>query len=148
MTRVLSVALAPAEITHLTNLLEQFEELLAADPGADPALGRLAPDAYPDDSEASAEFRRLTRSDLFDRRRADASAMRASLDGAADGVAVLGASDFQAWMKTLAALRLVIADRLGIADEEDLRGDDPRFDVYEWLGYRLDTLVTQWDATA
>ncbi|MGH2900127.1 MAG: DUF2017 family protein, partial [Solirubrobacteraceae bacterium] len=30
------------------------------DPASDPALLRLLPDAYPEDAEASAEFRRFT----------------------------------------------------------------------------------------
>ena len=41
----------------------------------------------------------------------------------------------------LAAIRLVLATRLGIRSEEDHDEDDPRFGIYDWLGYRLDGLV-------
>ena len=41
----------------------------------------------------------------------------------------------------LAAIRLVLATRLGIRSEEDHDVDDPRFGIYDWLGYRLDGLV-------
>ena len=43
-------------------------------------------------------------------------------------------------MRTLTAIRLVIASRLGIEDEDDRDEDDPRFGVYDWLGYRLEGL--------
>ena len=54
-------------------------------------------------------------------------------------------SDVQAWMRTLAAIRLVLAERLGIAGPEDHDESDPRFGIYDWLGYRLHGLVTAVD---
>jgi hypothetical protein len=47
----------------------------------------------------------------------------------------------RAWMRTLTAIRLVIASRLGIEDEDDRDEADPRFGVYDWLGYRLEGLL-------
>jgi hypothetical protein len=35
----------------------------------------------------------------------------------------------------------VLATRLDIQSEADHDVEDPRFGVYEWLGYRLDGLV-------
>ena len=56
-------------------------------------------------------------------------------------------------MRTLAAMRLIIASRLGIADdvsgthEQDARRfNDDRFAVYDWIGYRLDGLVQALEA--
>ena len=47
-----------------------------------------------------------------------------------------------AWLRTLTALRLVIANRLGIESDDDTHDpEDPRYGVYDWLGYRLDGLV-------
>lgn len=157
MTTVL-MELSAWEAAHLTDLVVQFTELLdetntAAD---DPAIARLVPDAYRDDAEAAGEFRRLTEGDLLSRRRADADAMLVSLqrDGAAlrpadlDRVDAevtimieLGAEAVAAWLRTLTALRLVVATRLGIADDDDDPDDDPRFGVYNWLGYRLEGLL-------
>ena len=54
-------------------------------------------------------------------------------------------------MRTLAAVRLVVASRLGIETEDDdaeARADDDedgRFGVYDWLGFRLDGIVQALD---
>ena len=70
--------------------------------------------------------------------------MLAGLGGAGDGPdtdvvdLALSPDDARAWMRTLAAIRLVVASRLGIETEDDHDEDDPRFGVYDWLGYRLD----------
>jgi hypothetical protein len=150
-----SMELTLLEAAHLTDLVAQFEELVQERAADDPAVRRLVPDAYRDDPEAAAEFRGLTQDDLLSRRATDAGVVRASLrkDGreldpalldrteAEDSLVVeLGPETAGAWLRTLAALRLVLAERLGIADEEQ-DDDDPRYGVYEWIGYRLDILV-------
>ena len=147
------------EAAHLSDLVGQLQELLAAGAGSDPAVRRLVPDAYRDDPEASAEFRGLTQADLLARRAADAGTVRASLrhDGGDLVAAELDRTQAEdvleveldrevsdAWLRTLAALRLVMAERLGVTDEEH-RDDDPRFGVYEWLGYRLEGLLQALD---
>ncbi|WJL95738.1 DUF2017 family protein [Microbacterium sp. ET2] len=142
------------EATHLGDLIDQFAELLTDDASDDPAVLRLVPDAYTDDPEAAREFRDVTERDLLRRRRRDAQLVRTSLSPAAtlSSVATAGAEGreevdlvldpdtVQAWLRTLAAVRLVIASRLGITDE-DQHDDDPRFGVYDWLGYRLEGLI-------
>jgi len=148
------------EAAHLSDLVSQFEDLVTSHDGSDPAVRRLTPDAYAD-SEAAAEFRRLTEDDLLSRRAADAGVVRRSLqrDGrdldadqldrsAAEDILVVDLTPDAAgsWLRTLAALRLVLADRLGVTDE-DQRGDgDTRFGVYEWIGYRLEMLVQALDS--
>jgi len=42
-------------------------------------------------------------------------------------------------------LRLVLAERIGITDESIMPVGDPRFDVYEWLGYRQEMLLQALD---
>jgi len=149
------------EAAHLSDLIGQFEDLVTSADGSDPALRRLVPDAYADDAEAASEFRRLTEGDLLSRRAADAGVVRSSLrrDGrdidadqldraAAEDILVVDLTPDAAgsWLRTLAALRLVLADRLGVTDE-DQRGDgDARFGVYEWIGYRLEMLVQALDS--
>ena len=153
--------LARVEAAHLAGLVGQFDELLEESSGAvdDPAVLRLVPDAY-EDAEAAREFREVTESDLLGRRRADAARVLANLaelgdlDGDFDDPAfveqvtiVLDRDDVQAWLRTLAAVRLVLATRLGIVDEDDQYDhDDPKYGIYDWLGYRLDGLVTALDA--
>ena len=152
--RTIVLELARIEGAHLTMLVRQFDELLAEDDVAgDPALSRLVPDAYAD-ADAAREFRSLTERDLLARRADDAAVVLASLaaigelsDDPEDPRLVevveipLDAVEVRAWLRTLSAVRLVLATRLGITDDDDHPQDDPRFGIYEWLGYRLDGLV-------
>lgn len=142
-----------AEAAYLRELVEQYLELVssAADP-RDPATRRLFPDAYPDDEEASAEFRALTQDDVSATRAADARRVLATLSLESDrppaGPAHLSLrpEEQTAWLRTLTGLRLVLADRVGITDENIMPVGDPRFDVYEWLGYRQEMLLRALDA--
>ncbi|MBS1672411.1 MAG: DUF2017 family protein [Actinobacteria bacterium] len=142
--------LAGIEVSNLVQLIDQFLTLLqGAEIGEDPALARLTPAVYPDDAEASAEFAAATGEDLLDRRAADARVVRATLAGATDDASgpdrpvalVVAGSELDAWLRTLAALRLVIASRLGLDDSAEPDPADSRHGVYDWLGYRLDVLI-------
>lgn len=150
------------EAAHLGDLVAQFGDLLdaTASPQDDPAVARLVPAAYEDAASAD-EFRRLTQDDLLARRTADVAVVLDSLreegvlpdpadlpeDAATSAHAVvLSPESALAWMRTLSALRLVIATRLGIVDEDEHDHDDPRFGVYDWIGFRLDGLVQALEA--
>ncbi|MFE5408725.1 DUF2017 family protein [Microbacterium sp. NPDC056569] len=158
--RIVVLEVARLEAAHLAGLVGQFAELLreSAPDAGDPAIARLVPAAYADDEAAAREFRALTQADLLDRRASDAALVLASLQDAAqipddpDDPALLEQVDIrldaetaQAWLRTLAAVRLVLATRLGVDEEDDHEHDDPRFGVYDWIGYRLDGLVTALD---
>ena len=153
--RVVALELTRLEAAHLTGLVTQFAELVdeTNSNADDPAVARLVPDAYAD-AAASREFRDLTQSDLLERRRTDAAVVHASLREAAvlpedpedplllEAVEVrLDSDTVEAWLRTLTAIRLVLSTRLGIVGPEDHDADDPRFGIYDWLGYRLDGLV-------
>lgn len=156
------ISMAIIEGINLAGLVDEFTGILAAgEDAADPGIDRLTPDVYPEDAEASAEFSSATRAELLDRRAADASIMRRSLspllrelpeDLAEDAAlehrdVTIQSDEIDAWLRTLTAMRLVIATRLGItADDEDHDPEDPRFGVYDWLAYRLDTLIELADA--
>lgn len=156
--RMVVLELSQLEATHLAGLVTQFAELLTDTASErtldDPAILRLVPDAYADDEEAAREFRDLTQRELLDRRATDAATVLASLHsiGSSNDVAdaepadetallSLDPDDVGAWLRTLAAIRLVLASRLGIVDEDDHDDEDPRFGIYDWLGLRLDGLV-------
>jgi hypothetical protein len=156
--RIVVLELTRMEAAHLSGLVGQFAELLtdADSSSGDPAIARLVPDAYRDDPSAAREFRDVTERDLLERRGADAATVLRTLRESAampddleqdDPVLLevielaLAPTEVQAWMRCLAALRLVLAERLGIRSEEDHRDEDPRFGIYDWLGYRLDGLV-------
>ena len=155
--RRVSLEITRIEAAHLVGLVSQFIELLedSSSASGDPAVYRLVPDAYRDDAEAAREFRDLTENDLLSRRRSDAGLVLASLSEPAEipddpeSPLLVEQADIrldpeavQAWLRTLAAIRLVLATRLGIGDADDHDEDDPRFGIYDWLGYRLHGLVT------
>lgn len=139
---------------HLAKLVDDLLELVDGSRDVvDPAVARLTPNPYPDDPSAAAGFADTTRDDLLDRRLADARRARASLGDFRTGVEslteedaltareiLLSPEDLDAWLRTLTAIRLVVATRLGITSDEQT-GEDGRHDVYEWLGYRLELLI-------
>jgi hypothetical protein len=160
-SRSLAMSLSRAEVAHLTDLIEQFTQLVTDSGAADPAVARLTPDAYPGDEDASAQFRRHTQSELLGRRAADAALVLETLrvDGESFGIPelneetamdhvalVLSPEQTAAWLRTLGAVRLVLASRLGIVDDDTaLDAGNPLTGVYEWLGFRLDGLVQALD---
>ena len=149
-----------AELALLAQLSTQLTELLIEQSDEDPALRRLLPDAYPDDPEASAEFRRFTADGLVERKLANASVLLASIgaaaaSGTASGPATLRLDPptVQAWLRSLGDLRLTIAVRIGIGigigieqDGDEGTPGDPLADLYDWLGYLQGSLVDALDA--
>ena len=134
-------------------------------PPDDPVLQRLLPDAYRDDSDESAEFRRFTERSLTSAKVANAEALLATLrDAGLDETKVddedaedqepleveLDAEAVQAWLRTLTDVRLSLAVRLGIESDEDMmllhQSEDEAViamtELYDWLGYVQETLVT------
>ncbi|MFF0474110.1 DUF2017 domain-containing protein [Streptomyces sp. NPDC004284] len=176
-----AVALDDVEISILRSLAVQLMELIGpgdepapdadplaalfaegpSEPPSDPALRRLFPDAYGDDSEelraAASDFRRYTENDLRARKREDALAVVRALDAlsaeaAGEGGAVLKLTpdESRAWLGALNDLRLTIGTRLEITDDEQgeqlyrLPDSDPRKPMvmaYLWLGALQETLV-------
>jgi len=134
-------------------------------PPEDPVLHRLLPDAYRDDSDESAEFRRFTERSLTSAKVANAEVVLASLrEAGLDETKVddedvenqepleveLDAAAVQAWLRTLTDVRLSLAVRLGIESDEDTmllhQSEDEAViamtELYDWLGYVQETLVT------
>lgn len=147
--------LALVEGLHLLQLVDDFRELVGSErDAADPAVQRLTPSPYPDDVDASHAFSESTRDELLDRRLLDADTVRLSLqdfdidpdavteDDALEPVdIVIAESQVDAWLRTLTAIRLVIAQRLDITSDDQHDEDDARFGIYDWLGYRLEVLI-------
>jgi hypothetical protein len=110
----------------------------------DPVLARLFPDAYREDDEASAEFRRYTEAGLRDGKRANAELVLRTLGEG--GEIVLDAEQAQAWLRALNDLRLALGTRLDVTEDTPRRmdADDPRsapFAAYDWLTYLQESLV-------
>lgn len=137
---------APAGPDELAELLGQLRG--PAGPPDDPVLARLLPDAYRDDPEAAAEFRRYTEGGLREAKVASAQQVLADLPEGGGRVR-LPREQAQAWLRAINDVRLALGVRLEITEdyEEQLTripADDPRaahFQVYDWLTYIQETLV-------
>ena len=99
------------------SLWARLEADLAVEPPADPAVARLLPDASRDDPELAQSFRRLTEQDLRERKRDSLGLAAGAMRRRAP--VVLDDSEAQALLKGLTDVRLVLAERLGIATDED-----------------------------
>jgi hypothetical protein len=126
--------------------------LVGLDPDAerpdDPALARLFPDAYLDDVDASAQFRRFTERSLRETKMAHVSTALETLRRSGEKV-TLTTDEAAAWLGALNDVRLALGTRLGVTEEgmaelAALPDDDPRaatFHVYDWLTYLQESLV-------
>ncbi|MDR1852448.1 MAG: DUF2017 domain-containing protein [Propionibacteriaceae bacterium] len=123
---------------------------------SDPAIARLFPAAYRNDLQASAAFASLTDSE----RRLEIIANAQRVIGALDEAAATARGseyaidipneDFEAWIKTLNLLRVVLATRLGIQTEADSEAFEhgelsPEeaygYAIFVWLGEHLEWLL-------
>lgn len=135
---------------------ERASDGAATDPAdADPVLARLLPDAYPDDPEASAEFRRFTAERIAERKAGNARTLVDSLGSTRGEVVEVRLDDVQAqaWLRTLTDIRLVLAADLGIehdGDEGDVHDLESatRRAVYDWLAAVQEFLVLALARTA
>jgi hypothetical protein len=144
--------LDPAEASIVGLLLDQLEQLLAADSedvAGDPVLARLLPEGHRGDPEIAADYRELTESSLRSGKADDLATMRATLppDG---GEVRLDADQAGAWLRTTNDLRLALGTRLDVSEDteppEEVTGEqDQQLAVYYWLtalqGSLVDALV-------
>jgi hypothetical protein len=125
----------------------------------DPVLARLFPTAYRDDEEAAGEFRRFTEGALRDGKAKAASTIIDTLEEAGlppelteDGLVIdveLDPDTAETWMRSFTDIRLALATRLGVEDDDEgyweaLPEDDPHgqvYRIYQWVGYLQETLV-------
>ena len=131
---------------------DPLARLVGIDPQAeapdDPALARLFPDAYLDDAEAAAEFRRFTERSLRETKVANATTALETLTRSGEKV-TLTSQEAEAWLGSLTDIRLALGSRLAITEDSmaelaDLPDDDPRsatFHVYDWLTFLQESLV-------
>lgn len=116
----------------------------------DPALRRLLPDAYADDT-MSGEFRRLMDGELRRLKTEALDDMRGAVAAADDsGMKVrLAPQQAESWLQALNDIRLVLGTRLDVTEDlEDrwaqLGPDDPMAPLlaaYEWLGWLQESVV-------
>jgi hypothetical protein len=137
-----------AEATVVGLLLDQLEQLLAADPedaGDDPVLARLLPEGHRGDAEIAADFRQMTESALRSGKADDLAIVRATLP-AGGGQIRLDEDQAAAWLRSTNDLRLALGTRLDITEDteppDEITGEeDQQLAVYYWLTAVQDSLV-------
>jgi hypothetical protein len=149
----------PADVLDdLDRLLAEAEAQTAAEADAgpaatprlpeDPVLARLLPDAYADDPQAAAEFRKYTESSLREAKKYFAQTLLDTLPPRGGRVRLTG-DQARDWMRTLNDVRLMFGVRLEVTEDFEeqlatLAPGDPKiaaFEVYGWLGAMQESLV-------
>ncbi|MET0725618.1 MAG: DUF2017 family protein [Leifsonia sp.] len=147
---VVVLELEPDEAELLADLAAQVEQLITHEVD-DTALTRLFPPAYRDDPVAAAEFERFERAGLAESkveaaRAVHAAAVVGELDRGDTVQIELSASETWAWLTHLTDVRTILADRLGIEDDDsDIEPDDEvltLLPLYDWLGWLQGALVS------
>ncbi len=114
----------------LLTLPEQMREVLQTD---DPALRRLFPPAYTDDTEADDEFQRLMRDELLEGKLAALRIVEETADGDH-----LTREQLEGWLGALESLRLYLGTQLDITEEvyeRDVDRNDPVAPALALYGY-------------
>lgn len=171
----IQLTLAPGEVVVVGRLVSALIELVepaqreSADPLADligidsearlpedPAVLRLFPQAYRDDDEAAAEFRRFTERGLRQLKSRRLAVMQVALDEMAgpdpegdDATRPISPEEAEVFLGGVNDIRLVLGSRLGIVDDDadvdaEWSADDPRmhqYDIYQWLSWLQSTLL-------
>jgi hypothetical protein len=135
-------------LVALTGLDDGADAGTAPETPTDPALARLLPDAYADDPERAAEFRRFTESELRAGKQAAVRAVLQSLPPKG-GRLVLTPELADAWLGALNDLRLALGARLDVTEDSyaELERVDPTsprardLTMFVWLGILQETLV-------
>ena len=140
--------LDPAEAGIVGLLLDQLEQLLAADADdvtGDPVMARLLPDGHRSDPELAADYRELTESSLRSGKTDDLAIVRATLPEGG-GEIRLDRDQAGAWLRSSNDLRLAMGTRLEITEDteppDDIADDqDQQLAVYYWLTSLQGSLV-------
>jgi hypothetical protein len=135
------IVLEVEEAMLLSELADQVDSVLLLGEADDPALGRL--------------FGRYTRESLVDGKRQAAQRVRdatAVADGDEGVVQIeLDQSEAWGWLTFLTDLRLILAERVGIIEEDDEGADETRDDylraAYEWAGFVQGSMLEVLDPT-
>jgi hypothetical protein len=146
---------APDEVNVLRKVAAEVVALLTDGfDYEDPVVGRLFPDVYPEDVDASAEYRRFTEGELKTSKIDQAGAILAALPSSGGGDVKLDGESAEAWLRALNDVRLALGVRLDLHDETSLESEldeavlrDPtssrvfQLSVYAYLGYLQESLL-------
>jgi len=136
----IDVRLPEDEREFLRSLAPQMREAFGA--SDDVAVGRLFPDAYPDDPDRQTEYRLLAHTELLDSHLAALATLEESVDAQH-----LDQEHADAWMRAINEVRLVLGVRLDVSEEGFERPTDradprlPAFAAYDYLSMLQGELV-------
>ena len=138
----LDALVAPASPADADDLFEHLQaqwQLAPVSSSADPVMSRLFPDAFPDDEQASADFRRFTEQSLRQVRADRIAELRSLLDSLDITLTV---DQGHSVLQVLTDLRLVLGTRLDIRDESPGPPQQAvALDIYDWLTWLQESLV-------
>jgi hypothetical protein len=140
--------LDPAEAGIVGLLLDQLEQLLAADAddvAGDPVMARLLPEGHRGDPELAADYRELTENSLRGGKTDDLAIVRATLPDQG-GEVRLDRDQAGAWLRSSNDLRLALGTRLDITEDTEPPDEiadeqDQQLAVYYWLTALQGSLV-------
>lgn len=137
------LAISADERALLSRLLGELGELLSTNDDAD-SLRRLHPPAYhlDADREAGEEYRRLMTEELVASRLTAIATVREALNGSAQ----FDADGFDAFLRSLNSVRLVLGTMLDVSEDDDLVIDDSaplaaERHLYHYLSWLLDASI-------
>ncbi|HVM36691.1 MAG TPA: DUF2017 family protein [Actinomycetota bacterium] len=143
----LRVALEEYEAELLRRVAGEMKLLLDADiPHSDPVANRLFPAAYADLDEER-DYRRMTRDDLHEAKRAALASVSEGLGEAGSVETTLASGEVDAWLTFLTDSRLALGTRLNVDEESMAREVDPdspdavAMSVLHWLGFLQESLL-------
>jgi uncharacterized protein DUF2017 len=140
--------LDPAEAGIVGLLLDQLEQLLAADAddvAGDPVMARLLPEGHRGDPELAADYRELNENSLRGGKTDDLAIVRATLPDQG-GEVRLDRDQAGAWLRSSNDLRLALGTRLDITEDTEPPDEiadeqDQQLAVYYWLTALQGSLV-------
>lgn len=138
---LIRIELTDVEASLLSGLIDDFGLMLDEPHPDDPVLQRLFPDGYPDDEQASAEYRGLVEADLRAERSGRLQLCRAELPEGG-GRFALDAEATDRWLRVLNDLRLALGTRLGVSETVQLDDSEPVVSIYHWLSSVQEMLVS------
>lgn len=136
----IELRLPPPEREFLRSLAPQMREMF--EDRDDVAVGRLFPQAYPDDEQRETEYRLLAHGELLESHLAALAALEASADAER-----LDEEQAHTWLRAINEVRLVLGVRLDVSEEGDERpkaADDarvPAFAAYDYLSMLQGELI-------
>jgi len=139
------LVLDPEEAGFLRSLPDYLDGL--GDDPTDPAVRRLTPTIHPDDPDASAEFDRFIGPALADERRDDRDLVATIIQ---PGTTRLTAGEAEAVLRVVGEVRLALAARHGLLDDDGPGGSlpepsetSPRAQlVIHHLGWMMEQITT------